>query len=173
MKPIIEKKGVIAIDPGNEKSAYVIWNGQEIIRSGIVVNEQMLSIVGSDAQDYLVIEKVACYGMPVGETVFETVYWTGRFCEAWSFRTGYGYRTDFMRLPRHEVKMHLCHNMRAKDGNIRQALIDRFGENPTKQRPNPIYGENKISKDMWQAWALAVTYWDEYLTATIAEACGL
>ncbi|MBV8782506.1 MAG: hypothetical protein JO353_14005, partial [Phycisphaerae bacterium] len=55
---------------------------------------------------------------------------------------------------------------RAKDGNIRQALIDRFG--PTKERaigkkksPGPLYG---MSGDCWSALAVAVTYADQRIT---------
>ena len=64
---------------------------------------------------------------------------------------------------RSEVKMKLCHSMRAKDGNIRQAIIDRYpatggGAIPqigTKNQPGPLYG---ISKDLWSALAVAITY---------------
>lgn len=31
------------------------------------------------------------------------------------------------RIPRLKVKVHLCHDSRAKDANIRQAILDRFG----------------------------------------------
>jgi len=58
------------------------------------------------------------------------------------------------------VKMHLCGQARAKDANIRQALIDRFGGAAAigrKAAPGPLYG---ISGDVWQALGLAVTWWD-------------
>jgi hypothetical protein len=63
------------------------------------------------------------------------------------------------------VKMHLCGNTRAKDGNIRQALLDRFGPGKaiacgTKKQPGPLYG---VSKDVWQALALAVTWSDQQI----------
>jgi hypothetical protein len=64
--------------------------------------------------------------MPVGAEVFETIYWSGRFAEA------YGVEHD-ARITRIDVKMHLCHSPRAKDGNVRQALIDRFGKPGTKK----------------------------------------
>ena len=57
--------------------------------------------------------------MPVGAEVFETVYWSGRFAEAYGVE-------HVERITRVDVKMHLCHTSRAKDGNIRQALIDRL-----------------------------------------------
>ena len=61
--------------------------------------------------------------MAVGAEVFETVHWSGRFTEAlWP--------TPVVQLPRRAVKLHLCGSARAKDPNIRQALLDRFGARP-------------------------------------------
>ena len=89
--------------------------------------------------------------MSVSDSIFDTVYWTGRFREAW------GDKGFFDRIPRMTVKMHLCHNSRAKDSNIRQALIDRFGAPGTKKEQGLTYG---LKADMWQAFALAVYFYD-------------
>jgi hypothetical protein len=43
--------------------------------------------------------------------------------------------------------------MRAKDANIRQALIDRFGAVGTKKMPGPLFG---VSSHYWAALAVAV-----------------
>jgi hypothetical protein len=48
--------------------------------------------------------------------------------------------------------------MKAKDSNIRQALIDRFGEVGVKARPGFFYG---FKKDIWAAFAVGVTYLDK------------
>ena len=61
-------------------------------------------------------------------------------------------------LPRRAVKLALCGDSRAKDANIRQALIDRFGGSAAvgrKAAPGPLYG---ITRDVWSALAIAVTY---------------
>jgi hypothetical protein len=61
-------------------------------------------------------------------------------------------------LPRRVVKLALCGDSRAKDANIRQALIDRFGGSAAvgrKAAPGPLYG---IHRDVWSALAIAVTY---------------
>jgi len=92
--------------------------------------------------------------MPVGADVFDTVFWSGRFVEAWG--------GDFAMVPRLDVKMHLCHTARAKDGNVRQALIDRFGPVPTQKRPNHHYNGFKVATHLWAAFALAVTYYDTH-----------
>ena len=83
--------------------------------------------------DLLVIEMIANYGMAVGKTVFDTCVWIGRFIEIAEHRhteTEYIYRKD--------EKMNICHSMKAKDSNIRQALIDRFGKVGTKKNPRLV-----------------------------------
>lgn len=100
----------------------------------------------------LVIEMIASYGMPVGKEVFDTCVWIGKFEELAFSRqvsTKYIYRKD--------EKMNLCHSMKAKDSNIRQALIDRFGEVGTKKNPGWFYG---FKADVWSAYAVGVTYLD-------------
>jgi hypothetical protein len=148
---------IIAIDPGTTESAVVIWDHlmEKIEEQAILPNKTLLDSLPDMTyrSSWMVIEKVASYGMPVGADVFETVFWSGRFAQA-----AHGL-VKVERITRQEVKMHLCHSMRAKDTNIRQALIDRYGEVGTKKNPGKLYG---ISKDKWAALAVAVTYGDKY-----------
>ncbi|MBW2003066.1 MAG: hypothetical protein JRI72_00415 [Deltaproteobacteria bacterium] len=148
---------VLAIDPGPVESAYVQWDGENIEAFGIEDNETVLDLVNlvGGAPKNLAIEQVRSYGMPVGATVFDTVFWTGRFCQAW--------HGDFWLVPRLEVKLHICHDSRAKDSNIIQALADRFAYGTRnlgkgiKKKPGFFYG---FRKDIWQAFALAVFFVD-------------
>ncbi len=140
-----------AIDPGPEQSAFVAWDGSIIKQSGYTENNKLLGHI-TDAGFFewrFVCERIASYGMPVGREVFETCFWTGRFIE----RSG----GNMALLERLKVKQHLCHDSRAKDGNIRQALIDRIGPQGTKKAPGATYG---ISGDVWAALAVAVTFHD-------------
>ena len=83
--------------------------------------------------DKVIIEMIASYGMAVGKEVFDTCVWIGRFkqiSESQDIEVEYIYRKD--------EKMNICHSMKAKDSNIRQALIDRFGEVGTKRNPRLV-----------------------------------
>lgn len=154
---------LLAIDPGPEQSAFVLYEaGKPIVfgkHANDEIHENVVCATASNRDTMLVIEQIAAMGMSVGSEVFETVFWSGRFAEAWEWKSR---KTTWDRMKRHEVKMYLCGNMRAKDANIRQALLDRFGPGKekavgTKKNPGPLHG---VSGDVWQALALAVCYWD-------------
>ncbi len=151
---------LLAIDPGNELSAYVVWNGSGIEDKGKVPNKAMLSVMVSFALNHpdgkCVIEQIAHYGtgMPAGRTVFDTCIWIGRFVQTWADLHKY---IEPRLIERRNVKMHLCGSAHAKDGNVRQALIDRYGEPGKKSAPGILYG---VSADVWQALGLAVTAWE-------------
>ena len=150
---------ILAIDPGPVESAYVMWDGQRVHEFGKEPNSSVLVYVRASRSllhmSGLVIEMIASYGMPVGAEVFETCVWIGRFMEAFGADRCH-------RIPRIQVKSHLCHSGKATDANIRQAIIDRFGGNATaigkKKAPGPLYG---VSGDVWAALAVALTYWDQ------------
>lgn len=149
---------ILAIDPGPTESAYVILDGElKPVDFGKFDNELVLEVIQANnvlrSIDHFAIEMVASYGMAVGADVFETVFWIGRFWE----ETGNIENKE--RIYRKDVKINLCHNMKAKDSNIRQALIDRFGMVGVKKKPGWFYG---VSKDVWSAIAVGVTYADTY-----------
>ncbi len=146
---------ILAIDPGPERSGWVTFDGQPRA-FGIKDNTALIADMRSQRFGFarLAIEMTESRGMPVGKSVHETTFWIGRFVEAWRSE-------KWSRLYRREVKMHLCGSMRAKDSNIRQVLIDRWGGKEKaigkKKTPGPLYG---IKADVWQALALAVTWWE-------------
>lgn len=143
---------ILAIDPGSAQSAWLRYDGTRPKGFGITANDVLVRALRTGGlPDVVVIEKVESYGMAVGAEVFDTVLWAGRFAEA-------AHRVPVVMLPRRAVKLALCGDSRAKDANIRQALIDRFGGSAAvgrKAAPGPLYG---ISRDVWSALAVAVTY---------------
>lgn len=155
---------ILAIDPGPRESAYVVIDEDcTPVSFGKLPNEHLrtkiLSCVDVELLDVdrVVIEMIASYGMPVGEEVFETCVWIGRFCEA--IRGNWYPFSDPALIKRHAVKVHHCKSAKAKDSNIVQALVDRFAPGQTnhgkgtKTSPGFFHG---FSRDVWQAMALAV-----------------
>ena len=159
---------ILAIDPGNTKSGYVIveHDGEEIRRmldAGKIENNVLLPLIAQKVYGNgydVAIEMIAGMGMTVGQEVFDTCVWVGRFWEI-ALRSG-GYEPK--RIYRREEKLYLCGRLSAKDKNIRQALIDRYGVVGTKANPGFFYVNGvKFAKDMWAAMAVAVTYFDKYI----------
>ena len=145
---------ILGIDPGNERSAFIFWDGERVRGRDTVKNESILDLAGvaKSEECAIGIEMVSCYGMPVGKEVFETCVWIGRFIQAVG---------EASLIYRHEIKSHFCNSQRAKDGNIRQALIDRFGGKERaigkKKSPGPLYG---VKGDEWAALAVALCLGD-------------
>jgi hypothetical protein len=155
---------MIAVDPGNTRSAWVAFDGQRVLGHGIDLNLDLrnrlsrLNAPGApiDPVELVVFEQIESFGMAVGREVFETVFETGRMYQAANATTA--------RLTRKAVKLHLCQSMRAKDANIRAALIDKFGGSNDvaigkKASPGPLFG---IRADEWSALAIAVTWMETY-----------
>lgn len=152
---------ILGIDPGPKQSAYVFWDWrhQSIFNHGIFENVEFRHRM-KQAYDLFfaeplipVIEMIQSFGMPVGKEIFETVLWIGRLIEIFNdLNTKLVYRRD--------IKIHFCGSPRAKDANIRQALIDRFGPPGVKKNAGILYG---IKKDEWSALAIAVYYQEVFL----------
>lgn len=149
---------ILAVDPGNEQSAYALFDtanpSKPLLGFGKHDNDVVREVVQNAASyDVLAVEMIASYGMPVGKEVFETCVFIGRLVEIADTCVEYAL------VYRREVKLHLCASARAKDGNVRQALIDKYGGKERavgkKATPGPLYG---VSKDVWSALAIAVTF---------------
>jgi len=149
---------LIAIDPGTEISAIIIFHQNEIVYVGIDDNYDILERLKklfqySETRYEIAIEMIASYGMSVGQTTFETCVWIGRFIQAYD-------DGDWEFVYRKEVCMHLCGSARAKDSNIRQALIDMYGGTKqiavgTKKAQGKLYG---FKSHLWAALGVAETY---------------
>jgi len=157
---------ILGIDPGTEKSAFVVVHGpdepMQILDKGIVENENLLPYIRSQPSltDFA-IEMVASYGMAVGQTTFEAVFWIGRFWQAALESKRFARMARLFRKT--DIAMQLCHSMRAKDSNVRQALIDKFGDPGVKAKPGILY---KMASHEWSALAVATVYRDRLAKST-------
>lgn len=154
------KDYIFAIDPGNVESAYCVIDSRTLEPRTFdkCPNEDLVCTIRSTwiPNHDFVIERIASYGMAVGQTVFETAEWYGDFR-----RTILDQGGEVTGLYRRDVKLHICGSSRAKDSNIRIALIDRFAKHDkkrgkgTKDNPDWFHG---FHSDCWSAYAVGLTY---------------
>ena len=172
---------VMAIDPGPTRSAFVLWNGEGIIRAGIEPNNDV-RVWRLPFDGLLLIEWVSHRGWKAEHAeVYDMVRWIGRFQET---QLAARQRGGCELVPRHEIKRWHCAGKAPKDSDVRAALIDKYGPpfytqivTPTGKKGQPLKARAKrfpgvtgpLSADMWQAFALA-TYWTERLDAGILGA---
>ena len=143
----------LAMDPGPIQTAWVVFGPatRGLRAFGITPNEELIERFRTGvapAVETVVIEEIESFGMPVGREIFDTVWWAGRYAEALRDR-------ELVRLSRRKVKTHLCGSARAKDPNVRQVILDRYGGAAAARKGGPLAG---VSKDVWSALALAVTW---------------
>lgn len=152
---------VAAIDPGYLQSAFIVFDGLHVVAHRTEANDQILERLEETKVIpgvVLVLEEVQMFASHgVGKEVFDSVFWTGRFVQAWVPK-----RWD--RMIRSKVRAHLCHTMKSGDPQVRAALIDRFGPFKEKAIGNksaqgPLFG---LVGHEWQALGLAVTYLDQH-----------
>ncbi len=143
---------ILAIDPGIMQTAYVLWDNGTIEDKGILTNDAMLEKIKTIAPNdtFLATEMVASYGMAVGKDVFETCVWIGRIIQTFIEHSDGG---EWQLIYRRQVKMFLCNSVKAKDANIRQAIIDKLGAPGTKKNPGKTYG---VHADEWAALGVAL-----------------
>lgn len=168
---------LLAIDPGSTHSAYVVVDtsqGMQPLYFDKVCNEDILDL-DMDEMDRVVIEQIGHYGtgMPAGKDVFDTCVWIGRYVQIvdgynrYARNVGSAKRTHVDLVKRATIKAHLCGSAKASDGNVVQALVDRFAPGERnhgkglKNQPGFFYG---FHSDIWQAYALAVYTCDELIS---------
>ena len=160
---------VLAIDPGNEETALVLWDGTVMLTKVYIPNREVKTYLNHynilSHVEVVIIEMVSSYGAAVGQTIFDTCVWIGIFKEY----------LENLNLPVHLVfrktlKMHHCHSLRGiNDGAVNSVLRDKYGEDNTIKKPNLVYwndtveslgGRKWMNGDLWAAFALATWYYE-------------
>lgn len=158
---------ILAVDPGSERSAWLVLDGDRIASDdadgplyGIVDNETLLEVIRrwhDDARIALVpllravvIEDIEPRQQPLGREVADTLRWIGRYMEA-------AHPVPVTLLPRRVVARHLCDGPHPGDPEVRGALLDRWGGKDATRKGGPLHG---VVRDLWSALALAVTWAD-------------
>lgn len=140
---------VLAIDPGTHESGWVHYlQGGGVLAAGVMDNGPLRDLIRSTDADLLAIERIVSYGTAVGEETFDTCVWIGRFQECWPVPD------EVLLVKRFNVKKYVCGTGKAKDPQVREALINRIGPPGTKKAPGPTYG---VTSHAWAALGVAVT----------------
>lgn len=151
---------ILAIDPGTNQSGWCVYYDGIPHASGVEDNAVILRIIADHSDNFgpvgvLAVEMVASYGMAVGKETFRTVWWSGRYAQAWISREA---PELLLEVYRAEVKSEICKSQKANDASIRQAIIDMFGGKDAaigkKATPGPLYG---VKSHAWAALAVAIT----------------
>lgn len=130
-----------------------------MLEANTIANSAMLERLKGEFKDTsCAIEMVESYGMAVGKEVFETVLWVGRFYQQWFINNDLPVELIYRR----QIKLHHCQSARAKDTNIRQALMDKYGPPGVKKAPGVTYG---LVKHEWSAFAIATFMTERLLQA--------
>ena len=170
---------IMGIDPGTKESAFVVIDPSDmsVHEKDHIPNEELRDFLNEwhrknmNGWPYVACEGIQSYGMSVGKETFETCYWIGRY---WELCHGTGM---FTIVYRKDIKLHLCQTTRAKEPNVRQALLDRYeptggGKNPKigiKKQPGPLFG---MANHLWSALAVAVYFKEVLLNKKDKESFG-
>jgi len=169
------------VDPGTDKSGFVLFDNidKRVIFSDDLRNEIILSILRIEGDfpmipnvetwEIFFVEDIESMGLVVGNSIFQTVKWIGRFIEAYEYST----KKKAVGILRGDEKITLCgaktfvnpktgSRKAVTDANIKSAVIERFlplggGKIPqvgTKKEPGPLYG---VKGHCWQALAVLIT----------------
>lgn len=143
---------ILCLDPGTFRTAWLLYDTEEerICNFGLQDNYQVIDTIRFIKYEKLVVEMISSYGMRVGNSVFETCVWIGRFIQT-SVQRDLPWET----ISRISVKTQVCGTPRSNDAGVRAKLIEKFGPPGIKKNPGGTYG---ISKDIWSALAVAVAW---------------
>lgn len=142
----------------------------KVVEMGFLEEKEMLSYIsnlqnrfGTENRYKLAVETIQFLGGTAGATVFKTCILVGRMLERAEMADFY---EDIMEIYRKDEKMNLCGTMRTNDKGIKDVLIDRFAKDVpnmgkgNKKSPGWFFG---FRADIWQAYAIGVTYYDLYI----------
>jgi len=152
---------IIGIDPGPATSGWVEINtaGQVVAATEYANDDVCRKLFEYNPGDLIAIEDFTPYGKSLGQESMATIKWVGEFRQ---FCKHDG--LHYIEIPRPEVKLHHCDCRTAKDSDVRDAMIHRYGPGKDcaiglKKSPGPLYG---IKTHLWPALAVALVALDRY-----------
>lgn len=148
----IDHNGVVVWDDDTETIVYKNWcDGETVVQ----IMRYSLSPFTEAPFDQVWCETMQHMGMEVGADVFNTCFWIGEYR-----RVAKDLGLTFNMVTRTSIKIHHCRTNKAKDPNVRRAIIERYGyweHGKTglglKKHPGKLFG---VKEDMWSGLAIAL-----------------
>jgi len=148
-----KKEVVIGFDPGNECTGWCVWDVKDKIflyKHKILNGDVIQKIEVFDKKYNIVkvgIEYPSSYGMPVGQTLFDTCTFVGILAQIFKSKN-----IPCELIFRKSVKMFLCNSVRADDSIVNSRVREYLGEDNTKKKPNPIYWNEEVEENEGYAY---------------------
>lgn len=119
---------ILALDPGTTKTAWAVYaENQGVLMSygeecNTKIHNVLLRHTGPGERRILGIERIASYGMPIGNETLQTCEWVGRYIEL-------GLKLGMVPWPvyRKPVVAWLTGTARGNDAAVNRALKERYG----------------------------------------------
>ena len=168
----IIKNYILSIDPSCKHSAFTLidMDSLAIMSMGFLEEKDILNLIGNIQELYgenhiyhLAVETIQNLGCIVGREVFDTCILIGKILERAESTKKYH---NIVKIYRSEEKLNLCGTTKTNDVGIKNSLIQRFAKDVpnygkgTKKSPGWFYG---VKADIWQAYAIGITYYDLYI----------
>lgn len=141
---------LLGIDPGTDRSGWVLVDGDRILACGIDDNEAVADDIRHAAADRIVIERIEPrYGLRIGWETIASIEWVGRFTEAAG-------TIPVALVKRSEVLRHLGVSPKGNaDSGVRAAMLDRWGGQAAARKGGALHG---VRSHAWPALAVAVAF---------------
>lgn len=151
---------ILAIDPGPQDSAGVIWDTEKeiIVEKWHQLNVKILPglmsfKIGDQGVEIIAIEDPQAQRRPASNDFINTVQWSARFYQA-LYQNLYGEKYDALQLiPYSAISSHFCGIANAKEKFVKEELLKRYGPQGSKSKQGKLYG---ISGHCWSALAVSV-----------------
>lgn len=143
---------IVAIDPGTERSAWLVLDGDAVLERGIDDNGEVLRVLRHDLGSgwWVVIERVEPrYGARLGWETIATIEMVGRLMEA-------ARPNPVALVCRSDVLRHLSVAPGGSaDPGVRMAMLDRWGGVAAGRKGGALAG---LRTHLWQALGAGVAW---------------
>ena len=112
---------IIGIDPGPEFSALVEWDGEKFIDKAYMLNVDILYHLSVVSPCTIGIEQIRGYGLSVGNSTFDTCFWSGKFA-----LQGEMCKSKVFMIPRIDVLTHFNIPRKGSDRWLKEKLVDEY-----------------------------------------------